>query len=246
MRCFVTTGAQSPRAHARRCGNRKPDQSPRPANTTLYLRKYRLESGNVRRTDRGLTSRYVRHSAAARHRRKRFALVGQAGLRLASALGVSVGRSTLLRLVRALLAPPTIVVPVLGIDDFALRRGHWHRQFWSISTVTADVDVLADRKAGTVAEWLTANPGTQVISPRACRRVWTKPPVVGSGGDRWHLWHNLVETVEKTVAAHHHCLRKVETERELTIHHTGTAEAGRRPGTRHPSGELALAVRTKR
>ncbi|MGW4335937.1 hypothetical protein ACWEK5_24485 [Rhodococcus koreensis] len=52
------------------------------------------------------------------------ALAGRAGARLATALGVHVGRSTLLRLVRALPDPPTATVEVLGVDDFALRRRH--------------------------------------------------------------------------------------------------------------------------
>ncbi|RZL71849.1 MAG: hypothetical protein EOP32_39405, partial [Rhodococcus sp. (in: high G+C Gram-positive bacteria)] len=51
------------------------------------------------------------------------ALAGRAGARLATALGVHVGRSTLLRLVRALPDPPTATVEVLGVDDCADGTG---------------------------------------------------------------------------------------------------------------------------
>ncbi|MBW0292590.1 hypothetical protein ATN37_03250 [Rhodococcus sp. MH15] len=74
----------------------------------------------------GLTKAYARTTPLLREILEKIApaLAGRAGSRLASTLGVSVGRSTLLRLVRALPDPPAGVVTVLGIDDFALRRRH--------------------------------------------------------------------------------------------------------------------------
>jgi hypothetical protein len=51
------------------------------------------------------------------------ALAGRAGARLAAALGAAVGRSTLLRLVMAIPDPAAPVPRVLGVDDFAVRRG---------------------------------------------------------------------------------------------------------------------------
>ncbi len=44
------------------------------------------------------------------------------GAALAAVLGMAAGRSSLLRLIRALPDPRTGPVTVLGIDDFAFRR----------------------------------------------------------------------------------------------------------------------------
>jgi NAD-dependent oxidoreductase involved in siderophore biosynthesis len=51
------------------------------------------------------------------------ALAGRAGSRLATALGMPVSRSTLLRGIRSLPDPPVGPVTVLGVDEFAWRRG---------------------------------------------------------------------------------------------------------------------------
>jgi transposase len=51
------------------------------------------------------------------------ALAGRPGARLAARMAVAVSRMTLLRLIRAVPEQPVAVPRVLGIDDFALRRG---------------------------------------------------------------------------------------------------------------------------
>ncbi|MEU6187595.1 hypothetical protein [Nocardia sp. NPDC047038] len=51
------------------------------------------------------------------------ALAGRAGARLARRLGLSASRDTLLRLVRGVPDPRVGTVKVLGVDNFAVRRG---------------------------------------------------------------------------------------------------------------------------
>ncbi|MFE2707184.1 transposase family protein [Streptomyces mirabilis] len=103
----------------------------RPVLIELQVRRFRCgeracERATFAEQVDGLTFRHGWRSAGLQAVLVRVAvmLAGRAGARLSQTLTAGVSRSTLLRLIRRLPEPETTTPRVLGVDDFALRKGH--------------------------------------------------------------------------------------------------------------------------
>jgi transposase len=129
-----------------------------------------------------------------------------AGVRLSQQWRVTVSRNTLLNLVRSIPLPPIVIPHTLGVDDFCFRKCKTYGTALIDLEHSRPIALLKDAKAETLAEWLKAHPGVQVVSRDRSKTyesgIRQGAPEAIHVADRFHLLQNLSQTLEQVFGTH--------------------------------------------
>ena len=102
---------------------------------------------------------------------------------------------------------------VIGVDDWAMKKRLRY------GTIVVDlerhrpIDLLPDRTSETVNDWLGSRNGIEIVardrSTEYRRGITTGAPNAVQVADRWHLFHNTRQMVERWTASAHSRLRRL-------------------------------------
>src|SRR5436305_1699053 len=138
----------------------------------------------------------------------------QVNERLAPKLGMKVKAPTLLRYLRAIPPPAKTSVRVLGIDDFAMKRGDGYGTILVNIETSKPLTLLPDRTAEAVLPWLKCHSEIEVVSrDRASANadaVNRALPHATQVADCYHLVQNLREHLQQFLDRKRTCLPEIE------------------------------------
>lgn len=140
-----------------------------------------------------------------------YVIGGEAGSRLALELGMSVSPDTLIDRIRKA-ANFNITTPrMLGVDDFAFRKGKRYGTILVDLEKGCVIDLLKDRESSTLEAWLKAHTGIEIVtrdrSSAYAEAIRAGAPDAVQVADRWHLIKNLTEALESLLSRHHRFIR---------------------------------------
>ena len=141
-------------------------------------------------------------------------LGGEAAARIARLLGLLLSPAGLLKRLKKVSGHRlTSKTPrVLGLDDFAFRRGTRYGTLLLDLETRQPIDMLPDREGRTVETWLKEHSGIEIVSRDRSRvfadAVTQAAPQAKQVADRFHLVHNLMEALEKQVKSEYNAIRQ--------------------------------------
>jgi transposase len=140
------------------------------------------------------------------------ALGGEPGARLTVRLAMPVSADTVRRMIRAAPVSMPAAPRVVGVDDFAFRRGQRYGTILCDLERHRAIDLLPDRQAGTLAAWLKRHPSIEIV---ARDRAGAYADGIRQGApdalqvtDRWHLLRNCSDALQTVFDRHHRQVRR--------------------------------------
>jgi transposase len=219
----------------------------------LQVRKFFCSNGRCPRrifTERlgPLVAPWARRTQRHRHWLTHIAMAlgGRAGVRLSQRWGLTVSRNALLRVMRRQPLPVSPTPTVLGIDDWSLRKRHTYGTILVDLEPRRPIALLRDRNADTLAQWLRAHPGVQIIT-RDRSKADEDGARQGAPGaiqvaDRLYVVQKLAEVRDQVFHAHIQELNALNDARHQTpVLQPHGARAAPVPPPRNPADAVAQA-----
>jgi len=186
----------------------------------LKVRRFRCDNSNCKRQTFA-----EQHLDLVDRRRRRtnrlltqlvhigLALGGAAGARLASKLAMAASASTLLRLLHQIEVPAIEEPRVIGIDDWAFRKGRDYGTIIIDHETGKPIDLLPERDCETVKQWLQKHPTIEVVtrdrSGEYREAITQALPDAIQIADRWHLLLNLGEAIQRHISRRYKAVRQL-------------------------------------
>jgi transposase len=139
---------------------------------------------------------------------------------------MQVSAPTLLRHLRTVACPPPSSVRMLGVDDWAWRKGQTYGTILVDLQKRSPIELLADRKEETLTAWLRTHPEIEVISRdrggEYAAAAKKGAPQAQQIADKFHLVKNLREGLQELMARRQKVLPQVEeTSDGIPLHTQG-------------------------
>jgi transposase len=137
---------------------------------------------------------------------------GEAGVNLANKLAMYTSPATMIRLVRQLDTPVPTTPRIIGIDDWAFRKGRNYGTIIVDHELGKPIDLLPTAAGDVVREWLENHPSIEIVtrdrSGEYRDAITQALPQATQIADRWHLLKNLGEAIERHISKRYKSLRQ--------------------------------------
>jgi transposase len=197
----------------------------RPVQLRLHVRRFSCDTPACPRITfaeqaAGLTRPYAQRTVGlnAALQTLGLALGGEAGTVVGGKLGMLGSADTILRQVRALTPEPQPPPRVVGIDDWAIRKGQRDGSILVDLERHRPIDLLPEHASAPIATWFAERPTVEIVA-RDRASIYAEALAKGAPhaqqvADRWHLTQNVGSALQEVLARHTSALREVA--RQLT------------------------------